>query len=127
MGGARRGFDLGADVGAGAKTGIQQPHPVEPRQRSRVIGQTLGLAAHRLLPLEILQPLTEPGQIIHNVLLELGPTAPHIDVLHTQQKPSAARARAVPGHQRRMGVAEMQVPAGAGGETGDDHSIRGSI
>jgi hypothetical protein len=73
---AVRRLPCGGDLGAAAEAGIEHPHLLQAPQRRRVIGEVLGLAAHRLRPA---QP--EPAEVLQDAGLELGPAARPVDVL----------------------------------------------
>src|SRR5262249_15038420 len=105
--------DLRDDLGAGAEAGIEQAARFEPRERGAIIVHVLGLAAHRLLPGE-----AEPGEGLEDRRLEFRPAARAVDVLDAEQE-TAAGAGGSRGEQRRVCVAEMQIPGRAGRETGD--------
>jgi hypothetical protein len=53
--------------------------------------------------------------------LVLGPAAPHIDILDSQQESAARAPRDFVGEQRRIGRTQMQQPGGRGGKTRHDH------
>ena len=95
---------------------------MRPMSRSRserrlIVGQVIGLAAHRPVPVE-----AEPAEIVQDRRLELGPAAGRVDILDAQQEPAGIhRPRPVPPDQRRMRVAQMQKAGRAGRESRDGH------
>jgi len=73
----------------------------------------IGLATHRRFPLK-----TEPGQILVDGGLELGPAAFGVDIFDAQDKAPADVARRLGRRQGGQGVAAVQPAAGRRRETG---------
>ncbi len=107
-------LDFGPDFLAGAEAGIDQPPVLQNHERGPVIAYMLRLPAHRFLPR---QP--QPFQVFDDGGLELGPGTARVDVLDAQQQPAPRLFSLGVGEQRRVGVAQVQVTGGAGGEAGD--------
>ena len=82
----------------------------------------LGLAADRGLPA---QP--EPGEVLEDGGLEFRPAAGPVDVLDAQQKTPARLSRRGFREQRRIGMAEMEMARGAGGEARDHGAARALV
>ena len=74
-----------------------------------------GLADSLAIPIE-----TQPAQSVQNRLGRLGRGTGVIRILDPQQELSAVVARKQPVEQRRARAANVQIPGGRGGETGDD-------
>jgi hypothetical protein len=74
----------------------------------------LGLPANRLFPAD-----AQPGQVLLDRPLVLGPAADGVDVLHPQQQPSPALFGQIRVEQRGKGMAEMKVAVRAWGEPED--------
>ncbi len=91
------------DLCARGKAAIQHPHRLELPRCRNVILDMPGLPQDRLLPR---QP--EPVQIFIDAVDERLARSPRIDILDTQQKPSAKPARRIEGNKRAVGVPEMQ-------------------
>ena len=100
--------DLGLDVGACAKAGIEQAAHPQLFKRGGIFVHLLGLAHGRAIPG---QP--QPGQVLEDRVFEGGFAARVIDVFDAQQKLAASRARGALRDMRGIGVAEMQVACGA--------------
>lgn len=64
------------DLGACAEAGIEKALRLQAPQGRRIVGEVVGLAAHRPLPIE-----PEPGQILVDADLELYPGAGAVDIL----------------------------------------------
>lgn len=95
----------GSDIFAAAETGIDEALGFQLLQGRGVIGEMLGLAADRFLPVE-----AEPMQIVIESGFEFRATAGAVDVLDAQQKTPARFARGAMSEQGGMGVAEMEKP-----------------
>ena len=72
---------------------------------------------HRTIPA---QP--QPFKVSQDFRHQFGPAAGAIDVLDPQQELSAPVPRQIVRHDRRIGMAQMQLAVGTGGETGADHA-----
>ncbi len=106
--------DFLLDLLAGAEAGICHAQSRQPVQRRAVVVQMLRLAADRGGPCE-----AQPGQVLHQLPLELRPAAAGIDILDPQQEKPVPVARGGPAEQGGMGVAEVKEAGRAGGEAGD--------
>jgi len=115
MRGRDRPGDLRLDLPAAAKAGVEEPGRGQPVEAGAVILPMFGLPAHGHLPIE-----AKPTEILVDPSFELGAAALRVDILDAQQEAPLAAAREAKGQQRRIGVAQMQVARGAGGETGDE-------
>ena len=76
-----------------------------------VFVEMLGLPADGRLPSE-----AEPGQVLADRRLELGPAAGDVDVLDAQEEPAARPRREIGVEESRIGVTEMQPPVRARSE-----------
>src|SRR3954462_10477305 len=83
--------DFLLDLLAGAEAGVGDAQCLLPMQRRAVVVEMLGLAADRSRPWQ-----TQPGQILHQLPLELRPTPAGIDILDPQQEYPAPVARGRP-------------------------------
>ena len=97
------------DISAGAETGINQAARSKPIQYRAIFGKMGGLAAFCAIPI---QP--KPAQILKYRGLIFRAAARGIDILNSQQKAPARRARAAPGEKRGPRMAQMQKPGRAG-------------
>src|SRR5262249_71764 len=120
-GSVRRGcgaLDLGLDLPPAAEAGIEHPAGGELIQPLAIVGEVLGLPAHRLLPLE-----AEPGEILLDRRLERWPAAGAVEILDAQQESAPGRLSNPVGEEGRMGMAEVKAARRArreaGGEGGD--------
>jgi hypothetical protein len=77
---------------AGAKAAIDQALVAQHVDGPVIVGQVLGLAAHRLFPFQ-----AQPGQVLQDRGLEFGTAAGGVDVLDPQHEPAVRR----PGRRRR--------------------------
>ena len=102
------------NVGAGAKTGIDQPLFPEPIQRSCVVSRPLGLDDRLGVKVE-----AQPGQILVNALDKLQTAAAGVEILDPQQEFPAAGARMDMPQCRRKGMSQVQPAGRRGGETCD--------
>ena len=84
--------DLHPDAPAGAEARIEHAEAIELAERLIVQVHPVRLAHHRAVPIE-----AEPTQILAYPLLELGPAALAIDVLHAQEEAPAHRPGRLPG------------------------------
>ena len=75
----------------------------------------LGLPPHFAIPI---QP--EPGKVLPDCQIELGPASSGVDVLDTQQEPPARLARRLPAFPSRADMTEMQIARRAWREAGND-------
>ena len=107
--------DLPLDVGAGAEAGVEQAACVQPVQHGAVFREVLGLDADVSVPVQ-----AEPGEVFHDGHGEFGAAAGAVDILDAEEETAAGVAGPAPGGQRGVGVAEVQVAGGAGGEAGGD-------
>ena len=104
---------------ARAEAGIEQALFVERLQRRRVVGEMLGLPAHRFLERE-----PEPAEIVLDRLFVFGAASANVDVLDPQQEPATALLRRAMRRERRERVAQMQKSSWTWGEAGDNHGSR---
>src|SRR5262249_51457215 len=72
----RRAADVIEHFAAGLEAAVDEALVCELVERGMIVGEMLGLAPHRRLPLE-----AEPGQVLVDRRLELRPAAAEIDVL----------------------------------------------
>ena len=100
------------DLTPGAKAVIEEPGRVETRERGRVLGEMLGLPAHRLFP-----PHAEPREVLVDRGLELAARPSAVDVLDAEEEASPTARRGVEGEKRRVGVSEVEVTVRARRET----------
>ncbi len=116
------GLAGGGDVFAAAPAGINHAQRRKAGQGSLIVGEMLGLTAHRPFPVQ-----SKPRQVVEQRPLE-GRTAPlPVDVLEAHQKPPAASLGGMPGKQRRVGMTQMQRPGWAGREAGNDGQRRQGV
>ena len=94
----------GGDRLARAEAREDEAARLELVEASRVFGDVLRLPPHRFLPGE-----AEPGEVVIDRLLELGPAAGRVDVLDAHEEAPAGPARKLRVEQRRVGVPEMEA------------------
>lgn len=111
FGGAR---NLRCNVRPRTETGIDKSLVCEPGERVAIKGEAGGLPANRLLPIE-----PEPAQILKNRLHEFFAGAAGIEILDAEEKAASSRRFAC--HDRRKGVAKMQITCWTGCEARDNH------
>ena len=99
------------DLGAREEGGIDEAAGFEVFEHRPIFGNMVGLAAHRLLPV---QP--EPAQVFVDLCLVFGPAAGGIDILDAEQEAAAGLAGHVVVQHRRERVAEMELAVRARGE-----------
>jgi len=104
------------DCGTRAAAGVKQALCPQALGRSGVSGEPHRLRRH-FGPFE-----TEPGEVGAELVGQLGARTDAVDVLDPQQEPACARPRQVMRDDRRISVAQVQRPVGAGGEAGDCHA-----
>lgn len=107
-----RGTGRGGDVLAAAEAGIEDAQGFQSGQGGAVFVEMIGLAAHRLLPVE-----AEPGEVLGDAGLEFGAAAGAVDILDAQEK--AARilpCRAIT-QESGVDVAEMEMTCRTGRES----------
>ncbi len=113
MRGGGRSRRLSRDLGPAAETGIDEAARRKRLQHRPVFSEMGGLHPHRLLPGK-----AEPAEILDQGRSEVRAAAGGIDVLDPEQKPPARLAREAFGEKRSIGMAEMEMAGGRGGETG---------
>src|SRR5690606_17832850 len=91
------------DLLARREAGIDDLHGAKALQRRFIIGEMLGLAAHRLFPHE-----AEPGEVLIDALLIFRAAAAGVDVLYAKEKAPAERLRRLIGEDRGIGMSQMQ-------------------
>ena len=82
------------------KQGYVTPKLGQPVQGRAVVVQMIGLAADGSGPCE-----AQPGQVLHQLPLELRPAAAWVDILDPQQEKPVPVARRGPAEQGGMGMA----------------------
>ena len=107
-----RGAGRGGDVLAAAEAGIEDAQRFQPGQSGAVVVEMVGLAAHRLFPLE-----AEPGEVVGDVGFEFGAAAGAIDILDAEQESSSALLGRAKPLQRGISVAEMEMTCRTGRES----------
>ena len=108
-----RGQRLG-DIGARAKTGIDQPLSLQILQRFGI-----GRGSLRLDQWLAINREPEPVEVFENALDKLRPAAPRVEIFDPDTELAAARPRMGMAQHRRKGVAEVQPSGRRGGETCD--------
>ena len=103
-------------LAAGSKAAVEHAHLAQPRDRRLIVRPVIRLAQHRRLPVD-----AEPGQVLIDRRLELGPAAGEVGVLDPQHEPPACVPRRAMRDQRRIGMALVQIAGGGGGKAGGEH------
>ena len=98
----------GGTLGTALEAWVKQALPFELGHGGRIIGKVLALPPHRLLPRN-----PKPAQILVDRFLVVRAATRGVDVLDTEQQPSAVFARHVVIEQCGIGMAQMEVAIGA--------------
>jgi len=100
--------DQRVDFAPALEARINEPLCFESVEGGRVVVEVLALPAHRLLPGN-----AQPAEILADRRLVFRPTPLRVDVLDPQQQSPAGGLRHFVVEQRRVGMAEMQIPVRA--------------
>ena len=104
---------VSGNIGAGAAARIDEAHRPQRIERGAIMSNAARLRRH------FAPGQAQPGEILAEFVGKLGAAACAVDIFDSQEKFAVSTPRAIMRDDRRIGMAQMQRPIGAGGKAGN--------